>query len=259
MWGKMQLHPFGGAVQIPFFTREWVGESKTFWRAVAHETDRVSDDSHRRPGTAPAMRGHGTGCGRADGEAGRDIDQRAGAPRACPVRDDPCWRTSSHSAADSLAAERHSQRILTRNEPGEDPGSTTFKSYPACSSSRGSRIGLRRSSIRTSAGVHTYTLAIAILVLHFLGILECSQAQSSSSISSLSPTTGHAVGGYPVTVSGHGFSTDESRTYACSFSCNAGDGAPLTLTLSLDPSPSFRLALAHSRSLALLFSSVLHH
>lgn len=91
-------------------------------------------------------------------------------------------------------------------------------------------------------------------VLHLtllLGVLGgCS---ASGAISSLIPTAGHAVGGYPISISGQNFATDGSQSYFCTFSCTTGSGAhpasappnarPLALQAGRYSCPSFDIAL----------------
>jgi hypothetical protein len=63
----------------------------------------------------------------------------------------------------------------------------------------------------------------AIVATICLGIFDGARAlaqQSPPTILSLTPTAGHAMGGYHIAVSGRGFAGDAGQRYTCRFSCS---------------------------------------
>jgi hypothetical protein len=70
---------------------------------------------------------------------------------------------------------------------------------------------------------------VPVLMAMLLGIVGCCSALGD--VLSLSPTVGHAVGGYAVSVFGQNFATDETESYTCAFSCTAASGVRSESTL----------------------------
>lgn len=101
-------------------------------------------------------------------------------------------------------------------------GPATFR-HDICS------LAVKRSTCWWRSSIHRMLFLPSIAVLLWLEIFANSSDAlttntSSTTIASLAPTAGHAIGGYLIAVYGEGFTKDSSRTYTCDFSCNNNSG-----------------------------------
>ena len=87
----------------------------------------------------------------------------------------------------------------------------------------------RRSDARVRAAGLPRGKVAAIAAMLCLGIFDGTRAVAQRpppTILSLAPTAGHAVGGYPVAVSGRGFAADDGGRFTCRFSCSPTGACP---------------------------------
>ena len=163
---------------------------------------------------APGVMTEGTWPGQDDRTGTAPSTHRQGSP----------FRPACHAAevcSDDAQGELCRRRWRAVNTK-TGAGPATFR-HDNCS------LAVRRSTCWWRSSIHRMVFLPAIAVLLWLEIFAdssdaLSTNTSSTKISSLAPTAGHAVGGYLIAVYGQGFATDSSRTYTCDFSCNTNSG-----------------------------------